>query len=741
MFSAKTHPDSLPGVLRALVSLKVSTTISPLLAGVSLACLMAASAHAAPDEVLFIGNSFTIGGTSTVPVIFDRLAIAGGQGDPTTVMRAVGGKNYQFHETDPTSQADIASRKWTHVVLQNYSSEPTHIGSVADHLQYGDLLYQRVMANNPATKVVLFETWSRAASHEIITGTSTATTFASTAEMQTELRQNYATLAANLNATYPANPPTVIAPVGDAWENAGGMLAEAHPFFTDLHTTDNYHGNNNGYYLAAAVIYATIYHTSPEGLHLHSAVSSLNLNLTNPAALERQAWDTVTGNTGIRFLTQPQSVEASPGQSTTFTSTVRGAVPYQVQWYRNDEPVPGATGLSLTVPAVAGTMNGDVYVARVTNAAGTTPSAPATLSVTADTAAPVALAPSLVDPLTVVLPFDEALLSGPASQAGNFTVIHQGQIVPVTSTALSPDGKSVTLTLGAAIGQGFTVGVSPAVGDLSGNVPVHGSVIVSKAPAPAIGQVFIDFGATNLRTTSDPSGAWNNVDAVIGTTNTGTLNPLVGSDGLATGARLEMIRRFNGTNSNGAPNSGIYPATATQDSLYGNTETFNSLSNIFPAFRIAGLNPAGKYTRTFYASRSATDNRTALYTVTGSKVSTTTLNASSNVATTATLADLSPSAAGELVIELSPHTSNNNANHFTYLGGLVISSSAQAAPVMRQPVMLHGHVIVDWSGPGVLESSPDLSSPWVPVTPAPSPPFVEIQTGKTRFYRLNAASP
>ncbi|HRT07380.1 MAG TPA: hypothetical protein P5233_03205, partial [Candidatus Paceibacterota bacterium] len=74
-------------------------------------------------RVLFIGNSFTIGsGGGGVPGIFDRLAQAGGQPDPVTVMRAVGGQDFQFHSQDPTTQAAITSDQWTHVVLQNYST-------------------------------------------------------------------------------------------------------------------------------------------------------------------------------------------------------------------------------------------------------------------------------------------------------------------------------------------------------------------------------------------------------------------------------------------------------------------------------------------------------------------------------------------------------------------------------------------------------------------------------------------
>ncbi len=40
---------------------------------------------------------------------------------------------------------------------------------------------------------------------------------------------------------------------------AGGFLAESHTDFADLHAGDDYHGNDNGYFLSAAVYYAKIY--------------------------------------------------------------------------------------------------------------------------------------------------------------------------------------------------------------------------------------------------------------------------------------------------------------------------------------------------------------------------------------------------------------------------------------------------------------------------------------------------
>ena len=347
-----------------------------------------ASRAPAENQVLFIGNSFTIGSTASVATIFDRLAIAGGHPDPTTVMRAVGGQGYDYHVADATTQAEIASRPWTHVVMQNYSTRPTHVGDIAEHLASGTELYNQIMANNAATQVVLFETWSRAANHSLITGASTPTTFASTAEMQAELRDNYQGLAESLNAANPARPPVVVGRAGDAWENAGGLLAESHPDFADLHGGDDYHGNDNGYYLAAAVFYSVIYATSPESLGTHGEVTSLGLNLTEDAAmLGRVAWETTAGNVALKFTGQPVSVTVPENHPASFSAAVIGSAPYSVEWRRDGIPVPGAAELVFEIASADAGIDGSVYTVTVTNAVSMITSAAATLTVSRDTGA------------------------------------------------------------------------------------------------------------------------------------------------------------------------------------------------------------------------------------------------------------------------------------------------------------------------------------------------------------------
>ncbi len=263
--------------------------------------LLAAGIARAELKVLFIGNSYTYGdhGTTSVMTMFDRLAQAGGKGDPMTDMSAVGGVDFEFHDAHPETLAKIEAQPWDYVVLQDYSTEPTHLTdksrSLADFMKYGARLYDKVLARNPKARVILYETWSRpVARKDIITGSSGPTSFADPAEMQGELRRNYGKLARSLNDTHPGNAPVKVAPVGDAWEKAGGLLPPTRAGFVNLYFTDNWHGNDDGYYLAAAVIYATIYGQSPLGLSSKPPVAQLRLvHGTSPTSLENVAWKTV----------------------------------------------------------------------------------------------------------------------------------------------------------------------------------------------------------------------------------------------------------------------------------------------------------------------------------------------------------------------------------------------------------------------------------------------------------------
>ena len=142
-----------------------------------------------------------------------------------------------------------------------------------------------------------------------------------------------------------------------------------------------------------------------------------------------------------------------------------------------------------------------------------------------------------------------------------------------------------------------------------------GLVLLISAASPVSAQTLLfDFGGNNTTlqgpAPDDPVNAWNNITPAIGGTSTGQLTAAVTTANGATGVNLVMISRFNGANENGTQTSGSYPIDATRDSLFGNTELFSGLSDIFPSFKLTGLDPSQNHNLTFYASRAGVgDNR------------------------------------------------------------------------------------------------------------------------------------
>jgi hypothetical protein len=284
------------------------------------------------------------------------------------------------------------------------------------------------------------------------------------------------------------------------------------------------------------------------------------------------------------------------------------------------------------------------------------------------------------------------------------------------------------------------------VRDLAGNMVAANAAVTVTAPVREPLTCLFDFGAAGSTTgkatapANDPARMWNNVTG-IGLNSNGRLDTVVGTGGEATRLGLVMLSRFNGVNENGTTVSPAFPVNATRDSLYGNTETFNGLQNVFPRFKLTGLDPATAYTFTFFASRTGVgDNRETGYTVTGATTEFASLNAANNVAATAEVSRLHPTSEGEVTISLAPTPANTNANHFTYLGVLQVRS-AETTNLTTPLLLTPSTLVIDWTGNGVLEWSENLSpSEWHPITPAPVAPwFEDISRSPRRFYRLRPA--
>lgn len=261
----------------------------------TLACVGAAIA--APYNLLFYGNSFTLGQGSSrsVPALVKDIAVAAGHESPYVINAAISGWYLTQHLASNTSVITTSippGQRWDYVVLQDYSTQPTHIGSLPTHLSSYAAMFEKVRDHSPAALAIGFETWARAPGHAYYAGPNPPFPGGPT-QMQQELRAGYDQSTANVNALYGAGTSR-IAPVGDAWENAN---------WQNLHYTDLYHAQNRGTLLAALVIYGTIYNDpTVTDINLTTVLGSLSLSAADGQFLTTIADATLPEPTGALLL-------------------------------------------------------------------------------------------------------------------------------------------------------------------------------------------------------------------------------------------------------------------------------------------------------------------------------------------------------------------------------------------------------------------------------------------------------
>jgi lysophospholipase L1-like esterase len=369
----------------------------------------------------------------------------------------------------------------------------------------------------------------------------------------------------------------------------------------------------------------------------------------------------------IIFLEQPDNQTVTAYHSATFQTVVQSTPPYVIQWFKDGEPIADANEFTYTIDIVTPDMNDAVFSVSVSNLIYSEMSEEAVLHVVPDTNSPVLLSAESTNGRSIVLSFDERLNPDTATVLENYS-INEGT-VEVVSVELDVDARTVILTLGGQVTESFSVSVS-FVQDLAGNEIAAGTTVTGYVHLEAL---LFDFGSSDTPTSNDSANTWNNVTQGVGCSDTGRLAALVEVGNVPTNIELVMIRRFNGANTNGTLSSTIFPQEATRDSLFGNTESFSGLADVFPSFKLTGLDPLLTYDFTFYASRmSVGDNRETGYTITGSNSGFAALNPSVNVDKFVTVTGIEPDSEGQITIDLAPTVNNVNSNHFTYLGVLKV---------------------------------------------------------------------
>jgi hypothetical protein len=200
--------------------------------------------------VLFFGNSYTF--VNDLPSVLRHLAASAGK-RIDTAQRTPGSETLAGHAAAPDTPELLHSKTWNVVVLQDQSQAPA--------IEYGRQTEMYPAATTLAREArevhalpLLFLTWAHATGWPE-QGLPTY------AQMQSAIDVGYLTIAHEVKAP--------IAPVGVAWSQA----LESRPPVR-LWADDASHPTVAGTYLAACVLYAAIFHTTPEGIAYHDGLAA-----------------------------------------------------------------------------------------------------------------------------------------------------------------------------------------------------------------------------------------------------------------------------------------------------------------------------------------------------------------------------------------------------------------------------------------------------------------------------------
>jgi hypothetical protein len=199
--------------------------------------------HAQTTRVLFIGNSYVY--TNDLPSVFTQFAL--GMGDTVlAASSALGGYTLHQHSTYAPTLSAIAAQEWDFVVIQEQSqlpsSPPAQVAS--DVLPFAEAIADSVRSHHPCAEVVFMMTWGRENGDAM--NCASWPPVCTYEGMQLQLRAGYLSMAQQNSAW--------CAPVGMAWREVRSTAPSL-----PLYQPDGSHPALNGTYLAASVLYSTLF--------------------------------------------------------------------------------------------------------------------------------------------------------------------------------------------------------------------------------------------------------------------------------------------------------------------------------------------------------------------------------------------------------------------------------------------------------------------------------------------------
>ncbi|WP_426261368.1 PEP-CTERM sorting domain-containing protein [Sphingomonas sp. DC1100-1] len=259
---------------------------------------------AATRTILFLGNSFTQGAHSAVrnwhahrvtdlnregyggvPALFKEFADESGLNYAVS-LETQGGQSLTFHYDQ---RRQLFDRPWDAVVLQEYSTlDRDRPGDPAAYIRAVGLLGTLFRARNPAVRVHLTATWSRADLTYLTAGRWYGRPIAAMAD---DLRR----AADRARRAHPWVAGVV--PVGQAWTRAFALgIADPNPYDgitfgqANLWSYDQYHASTAGYYLEALTVFGAVTGVDPRNLGRgERAADELGLSPDLAASLQRVA--------------------------------------------------------------------------------------------------------------------------------------------------------------------------------------------------------------------------------------------------------------------------------------------------------------------------------------------------------------------------------------------------------------------------------------------------------------------
>ena len=201
-------------------------------------------------SVLFLGNSYTA--TNDLPDVFTKLAGSGGLA-VSTAANALGGMTLARHVAASDTATMLNDTTFNVVVIQEQSQIPASPElAAAEMFPAATALAEHT--HRVGAQPLLLQTWA----HRDGWPEAGIATYE---QMQEAITGSYDEIAQALSLE--------VAPVGEAW--ARERSDPAHP---DLWRKDGSHPTVSGTYLAACVLFATVFHRSPQGLTYHDGLSA-----------------------------------------------------------------------------------------------------------------------------------------------------------------------------------------------------------------------------------------------------------------------------------------------------------------------------------------------------------------------------------------------------------------------------------------------------------------------------------